>query len=95
MVTFDDSKSKSFFFFQDESKFSEAVQTLLTWIERGEVNRRSANNFYSMIQSANSHIRRLVNEKVAHEKDMEEAKEKFKQALSGILIQCEWKSELC
>ncbi|GAB5584903.1 ecto-NOX disulfide-thiol exchanger 2 isoform X4 [Prionailurus iriomotensis] len=74
---------------KDDSKFSEAVQTLLTWIERGEVNRRSANNFYSMIQSANSHVRRLVNEKAAHEKDMEEAKEKFKQALSGILIQSE------
>uniref|UniRef100_A0A671DJ50 Ecto-NOX disulfide-thiol exchanger 2 n=1 Tax=Rhinolophus ferrumequinum TaxID=59479 RepID=A0A671DJ50_RHIFE len=74
---------------KDDSKFSEAVQTLLTWIERGEVNRRSANNFYSMIQSANSHVRRLVNEKAAHEKDMEEAKEKFKQSLSGILIQFE------
>ncbi|XP_040855901.1 ecto-NOX disulfide-thiol exchanger 2 [Ochotona curzoniae] len=74
---------------KDDSKFSEAVQTLLTWIERGEVNRRSANNFYSMIQSANSHVRRLVNEKAAHEKDMEEAKENFKQALSGILIQFE------
>ncbi|KAM4818473.1 ecto-NOX disulfide-thiol exchanger 2 isoform 4-T5 [Thomomys bottae] len=76
-------------YLSDDSKFSEAVQTLLTWIERGEVNRRSANNFYSMIQSANSHVRRLVNEKAAHEKDMEEAKEKFKQALSGILIQFE------
>lgn len=74
---------------KDDSKFSEAVQTLLTWIERGEVNRRSANHFYSMIQSANSHVRRLVNEKAAHEKEMEEAKEKFKQALSGILIQFE------
>lgn len=90
LVTFDDLKINSLF--SDDSKFSEAVQTLLTWIERGEVNRRSANNFYSMIQSANSHVRRLVNEKAAHEKDMEEAKEKFKQALSGILIQCEWKS---
>lgn len=60
----------------------------MTWIERGEVNRRSANNFYSMIQSVNSHIRRLMNEKAAHEKDMEEAKEKFKFALSGILAQC-------
>ncbi|XP_048370733.1 ecto-NOX disulfide-thiol exchanger 2 isoform X2 [Sphaerodactylus townsendi] len=74
---------------KDDSKFSEAAQTLLTWIERGEVNRRSANNFYSMIQSVNSHIRRLTNEKAAHEKDMEEAKEKFKFALSGILAQFE------
>lgn len=50
---------------------------------------------FRSIQSANSHVRRLVNEKAAHEKDMEEAKEKFKQALSGILIQCEWKSQFC
>ncbi|KAH0631012.1 hypothetical protein JD844_004474 [Phrynosoma platyrhinos] len=74
---------------KDDSKFLEAVQTLLTWIERGEVNRRSANNFYSMIQSVNSHIRRLTNEKAAQEKEMEEAKEKFKLALSGILAQFE------
>nr|XP_013797699.1 PREDICTED: ecto-NOX disulfide-thiol exchanger 2 isoform X2 [Apteryx mantelli mantelli] len=76
-------------YLSDDTKFSEAVQTLLTWIERGEVNRRTANNFYSMIQSANSHIRRLVNEKATHEKEMEEAKEKFKIALSGILVQFE------
>ncbi|XP_078544480.1 ecto-NOX disulfide-thiol exchanger 2 isoform X3 [Lissotriton helveticus] len=74
---------------KDDSKFREAIQTLLTWIERGEVNRRTANNFYSMIQSANSHIRRLMSEKAGHEKELEEAKEKFKNALSGILLQFE------
>uniref|UniRef100_A0A670JZW1 RRM domain-containing protein n=1 Tax=Podarcis muralis TaxID=64176 RepID=A0A670JZW1_PODMU len=74
---------------KDDSKFLEAVQTLLAWIERGEVNRRTANNFYSMIQSVNSHIRRLTNEKAVHEKEMEEAKEKFKLALAGILAQFE------
>ncbi|KAJ1199510.1 hypothetical protein NDU88_003344 [Pleurodeles waltl] len=74
---------------KDDSKFREAIQTLLTWIERGEVNRRTANNFYSMIQSANSHIRRLMSEKAGHEKELEEAKEKFKNALSGILVQFE------
>lgn len=73
----------------DDSIFPEAVRVLLTWVERGEVNRRNANNFYSMIQSSNSHIRRLMSEKAAHEKEMEEAKEKFKIALSGILVQCE------
>ncbi|RXM91334.1 Ecto-NOX disulfide-thiol exchanger 1 [Acipenser ruthenus] len=73
-----------------DSKFPEVIRILLTWVERGEVNRRNANNFYSMIQSANSHIRRLMNEKAAHEKEMEEAKEKFMNALSGILVQCEY-----
>ncbi|XP_052005242.1 ecto-NOX disulfide-thiol exchanger 2-like isoform X3 [Xyrauchen texanus] len=74
---------------KDDGKFPEAVRVLLTWVERGEVNRRNANNFYSMVQSSNSHIRRLMNEKAAHEKEMEEAKEKFKNALSGILVQFE------
>ncbi len=77
------------FLYSDDSKFAEAVRVLLTWVERGEVNRRNANNFYSMIQSSNSHIRRLMSEKAAHEKEMEEAKEKFKNALGGIVIQCE------
>ncbi|XP_058653412.1 ecto-NOX disulfide-thiol exchanger 2 [Onychostoma macrolepis] len=74
---------------KDDSKFAEAVRVLLTWVERGEVNRRNANNFYSMIQSSNSHIRRLMSEKATHEKEMEEAKEKFKNALAGILVQFE------
>ncbi|XP_023252058.1 ecto-NOX disulfide-thiol exchanger 2-like, partial [Seriola lalandi dorsalis] len=74
---------------KDDGKFAEAVRVLLTWLERGEVNRRNANNFYSMIQSSNSHIRRLMSEKSQHEKEMEEAKEKFKTALAGILAQCE------
>ncbi|KAM6953484.1 ecto-NOX disulfide-thiol exchanger 2 [Aplochiton taeniatus] len=74
---------------KDDGNFAEAVRVLLTWVERGEVNRRNANNFYSMIQSSNSHIRRLMGEKAAHEKEMEEAKEKFKTALAGILAQFE------
>ncbi|KAG8520296.1 Ecto-NOX disulfide-thiol exchanger 1 [Galemys pyrenaicus] len=72
---------------EDDSKFSEAITVLLSWIERGEVNRRSANQFYSMVQSANSHVRRLMNEKATHEQEMEEAKENFKNALTGILTQ--------
>ncbi|XP_028816778.1 ecto-NOX disulfide-thiol exchanger 2 isoform X3 [Denticeps clupeoides] len=74
---------------KDDSKFPEAVRVLLTWVERGEVSRRNANNFYSMIQSSNSHIRRLMSEKAAHEKEMEEAKEKFKNSLACILVQFE------
>uniref|UniRef100_A0A8C4ENC2 Ecto-NOX disulfide-thiol exchanger 2 n=2 Tax=Dicentrarchus labrax TaxID=13489 RepID=A0A8C4ENC2_DICLA len=74
---------------KDDGKFPEAVRVLLTWLERGEVNRRNANNFYSMIQSSNGHIRRLTGEKSQHEKEMEEAKDKFKTALSGIVVQFE------
>ncbi|XP_054595221.1 ecto-NOX disulfide-thiol exchanger 2 isoform X3 [Nothobranchius furzeri] len=74
---------------KDDGKFPEAVRVLLTWLERGEVNRRNANNFYSMIQSSNSHIRRLMSERSQHEKEMEEAKDKFKTALAAIVGQFE------
>ncbi|MEE6471115.1 hypothetical protein FKM82_009183 [Ascaphus truei] len=72
---------------KDDNKFSEGITVLLTWIERGEVNRRSANQFYSMVQSANSHVRRLMNEKASHEEQIEQAREIFKTALLGILTQ--------
>uniref|UniRef100_A0A4W5R0C1 Ecto-NOX disulfide-thiol exchanger 2 n=1 Tax=Hucho hucho TaxID=62062 RepID=A0A4W5R0C1_9TELE len=75
---------------KDDTAFVEAVKVLLTWVERGEVNRRNANNFYSMIQSSNSHIRQLMSQKATHEKELEVAKDKFKTALSGILAQCEY-----
>ncbi|XP_023657720.1 ecto-NOX disulfide-thiol exchanger 1 isoform X3 [Paramormyrops kingsleyae] len=74
---------------KDDNKFSEASTVLLTWIERGEVSRRSANQFYSMIQSANSHVRRLLGEKAQREEEMEEARERFRSALLSILAQFE------
>ncbi|KAL4635685.1 ecto-NOX disulfide-thiol exchanger 1-like [Arapaima gigas] len=74
---------------KDDSKFSEATAVLVTWIERGEVSRRSANHFYSMIQSANSHVRRLMSEKAQREEEMEQAREQFRNALLGILAQFE------
>ncbi|KAM9710292.1 ecto-NOX disulfide-thiol exchanger 1 isoform 1-T4 [Menidia menidia] len=74
---------------KDDHKFSEATAVLFTWIDRGEVNRRTANQFYSMIQSANSHVRRLMSEKALHEEEMERAKEAFKNALMAILTQFE------
>lgn len=41
-----------------------------------------------MIQSANSHVRRLMAEKAQHEEELESAKETFKNALTAILSQC-------
>uniref|UniRef100_A0A2K5PPZ6 RRM domain-containing protein n=1 Tax=Cebus imitator TaxID=2715852 RepID=A0A2K5PPZ6_CEBIM len=67
---------------KDDSKFSEAITVLLSWIERG-------GSASSMVQSANSHVRRLMNEKATHEQEMEEAKENFKNALTGFLTQFE------
>lgn len=67
---------------------------LFAWIDRGEVNRRTANQFYSMIQSANSHVRRLMLEKAQEEEEVERAKEAYKSALLAVLTQCKSTSSL-
>ncbi|KAJ8256120.1 hypothetical protein COCON_G00199840 [Conger conger] len=74
---------------KDDGKFAEATAVLLTWIDRGEVNRRTANHFYSMVQSANGHVRRLMGEKAQHEDELELAKEHFKSAMLALLRQFE------
>ncbi|CAG9860601.1 unnamed protein product [Phyllotreta striolata] len=71
---------------QDET-FTKAVQTVITWLERGDCNKRNANNFYSMIQSTNSHIRRLLNEKGQYEEELRKAKEILRGRMQGILLQ--------
>ncbi|XP_064638616.1 ecto-NOX disulfide-thiol exchanger 2-like [Lineus longissimus] len=72
-----------------DDTFMKATQVLMTWLERGDCNRRSANTFYSMVQSTNSHVRRLMNEKHSHEEELNIVKEKFKLRMNGILRQFE------
>ena len=72
-----------------------ATQVLVTWLERGDCTRRNANTFYSMVQSVNSHIRRLLNEKAVHDNELEQMKFKFRQRLEGILHQCKFFSVVC
>jgi Ni,Fe-hydrogenase I small subunit len=71
---------------QDDT-FTKAVLVVITWLERGDCTKRNANNFYSMIQSTNSHVRRLLNEKSQYEEELKKAKEIMKGRMQGILLQ--------
>ncbi|KAL2715025.1 ecto-NOX disulfide-thiol exchanger 2 [Vespula squamosa] len=71
---------------QDDT-FMKAVQVVVTWLERGDCTKRNANTFYSMIQSTNSHVRRLLTEKAAYEEELQKAKEVMKGRMQGLLIQ--------
>lgn len=77
------------FSLQDDHRLSDATAVLLSWVERGEVSRRNANHFYSLMQSANGHVRRLMGEKAQQDEVLENAKVVFQSALSAILTQCE------
>lgn len=65
-----------------------ASQKLIAWLDRGSVDKRSSSLFYSLIQSSNTHVRRLLLEKQQHEEEVNQAKLLFKQRVQGILVQC-------
>lgn len=70
----------------DES-FLKGVQTLVTWLDRGDCNRRTSNTFYSLLQSTNVHVRRLMNEKAENLNELEQMKIKFNQRFEAIINQ--------
>ncbi|XP_044003931.1 ecto-NOX disulfide-thiol exchanger 2 isoform X2 [Aphidius gifuensis] len=71
---------------QDDT-FLKAVQIVVSWLERGDCTKKNANTFYSMIQSTNSHVRRLLTEKSSYEEELQRAKELMKGRMQGLLIQ--------
>lgn len=73
----------------DES-FAKAMQVLVTWLERGDCSKKNANSFYSMIQSTNSHVRRLLGEKGIFEDELQMAKDHYRTQMQTMMLQCEY-----
>lgn len=73
---------------KQEESFAKAVQTLITWLERGDCSKKNSNTFYSMIQSSNSHVRRLSHEKQTCEEELRKAKDLCKTHMQSIVVQC-------
>ncbi|GBP15415.1 Ecto-NOX disulfide-thiol exchanger 2 [Eumeta japonica] len=74
---------------KNEEQFSSTLPTLLAWLERGECSKKNSNQFYSMIQVTNSHIRRLFNEKMQSEDELQECKDKVKINIEKVIDQLE------
>jgi len=65
-----------------------AMDTLMTWLERGDCNKRNAHTFYTMIQVASSHVKRLLGEQTEYEQELSKMKEDFRKKMSSISVQC-------
>ncbi|KAJ0178355.1 hypothetical protein K1T71_006178 [Dendrolimus kikuchii] len=70
---------------KSEEHFSSTISTLLAWLERGECSKKTASQFYSMIQSTNSHIRRLFSEKMQAEDELTECKERVRNRIASVI----------
>ncbi|XP_028178561.1 ecto-NOX disulfide-thiol exchanger 2-like [Ostrinia furnacalis] len=74
---------------KNEEHFASALPTLIAWLERGECSKKNSNQFYSMIQGTNSHIRRLFNEKMQAEEELQECKDRVKNHIEKVFEQLE------
>lgn len=74
---------------KQEPTFEEAIKVLLTWLERGDCSKRNVNTFYSMIQSTNSHVRRLFTEKTQYEEELQGFKSRIMEKIMKIISQFE------
>lgn len=73
---------------KNDETFTKSIQTLIAWLDKGDCNKKNSNVFYSMIQSTNSHTRRLLNEKSQYDDEIKEAKEKFQRQMIKMMDQC-------
>lgn len=80
-----------------DDSFAKAVQVLITWLERGDCSKKNSNTFYSMIQSTNSHVRRLSGEKGGYDQELQKARELYKKQLQSMMVQCKYlqRSSFC
>ena len=67
----------------------QACRQLFAWLERGSVDKRSAGLFYSLVQSCNGHVRRLLLEKQQQEHELNQARVSYKQCVQELILQCE------
>jgi len=62
----------------DSGKFGYSLDLLLVWLERGNCHKKNADRFFSMIQAASSHVKRLVGERGDWEVEVERLREQHK-----------------
>jgi len=62
----------------DSDKFGYSLDLLLVWLDRGNCHKKNADRFFSMIQAASSHVKRLVGERGDWEVEVERLREQHK-----------------
>ena len=75
---------------KSEQTFLKTVQVLISWLEKGECHKSNSGQFFTMIQSTHSHIRRLKNERICFEEDWQQAKQLYQMRMQRILTQCKF-----
>lgn len=59
--------------------FEEGCKVLMAWFNRGDCNKKNAGQFYSMIQSTYSHVKKIVLEKNIIEDELQTVQQKLHQ----------------
>ncbi|CAH0718978.1 unnamed protein product, partial [Brenthis ino] len=74
---------------KSETDFVTAAPTLAAWLQGGECNKLNANTFYSLIQASNNQVRRLFNEKMNLDEELNNMKTSIKDKFALVVLQFE------
>lgn len=69
---------------KSEENFQAASQSLVSWLEKGECNRRTSNQFYAMVQKVHSQMLRINTERMTVDSEYEQYKIQYQQRLMAI-----------
>lgn len=69
---------------KDKDTFLQAASILITWFERGELTKKNAGSFYSMIQSTHSLVRKLQVDKIKYEERFHADKTRYEERLNDV-----------
>ncbi|GFY47314.1 ecto-NOX disulfide-thiol exchanger 2 [Trichonephila inaurata madagascariensis] len=67
--------------------FKEAVQLLITWLEKGQCVKGKTGTFYGILQNVNNHVSRLASEKSKCEEEVKKARENFYELTRRIQLE--------
>ncbi|XP_041482729.1 ecto-NOX disulfide-thiol exchanger 2-like [Lytechinus variegatus] len=72
---------------KDGETFPQAANMLITWLERGECDKRNSTQFYNLVKSAHMHVRRLIGEKAQCDLNLNQIQQQFRMQVIGLITQ--------
>ncbi|XP_068731824.1 golgin subfamily A member 6-like protein 24 [Montipora capricornis] len=74
---------------RNDQAIEKSLDLLAHWLEKGECNRKTVNDFHTLLNAVNNLIKRLISRRKEHEQQVEKQKQQAAERTNAIKKQCE------
>lgn len=74
---------------RNDQAIEKCLDLLAHWIEKGDCNRKTVNDFHTMLSAVNNLTKRLINRRKEHEQQVEKQRQQSAETANEIKKQCE------